>query len=130
MRYVNMWKRYIEPRSAIALRDFRTVDGERLLEDIANEYELTCTTMAHIKAFLSGAFRYAKRQGVMNSENPMPDVVLPKAKPAGDTFAYSLEEIRQMLNVLTEPAATVVATAAFTGVREGEFKSPKRLVNG
>jgi len=35
---------------------FRTVDGEHLLEDIANEYELTCTTMAHIKAFLSGAF--------------------------------------------------------------------------
>ena len=120
--YVNMWKRYIEPRSAIALRDFHTVDGERLLEDIANEYELTCTTMAHIKAFLSGAFRYAKRQGVINSENPMPDVVLPKAKPAGDTFAYSLGEIRQMINVLTEPAATVVATAAFTGVREGELR--------
>ena len=38
------------------------------------------------------------------------------------TFAYSLEEIRQMLNVLTEPAVTVVATAAFTGVREGELR--------
>jgi integrase len=120
--YLNMWTRYLEPRSALALRDFRTVDGERLLEDIANEHALTCTTMAHIKAFLSGAFRYAKRQGVMNSENPMRDVVLPKAKPAGDTFAYSLEEIRQMLNVLTEPAVTVVATAAFTGVREGELR--------
>jgi hypothetical protein len=72
------------------LRDFRTVDGERLLLEIAKS-ELTCTTLAHIKAFLSGAFRYAKRQGVLNSENPMRDVVLPKAKPGGDTYAYSLE---------------------------------------
>ena len=120
--YLNMWKRYLEPRSALALRDFRTADGERLLEDIAKEHALTSTTMAHIKAFLSGAFRYAKRQGVINSENPMRDVVLPKAKPAGDTFAYSLEQIRQMLSVLTEPAATVVAAAAFTGVREGELR--------
>jgi len=62
-----MWTRYLEPRSALALRDFRTVDGERLLEDIAKEHALTCTTMAHIKAFLSGTFRYAKRQGVIFS---------------------------------------------------------------
>jgi integrase len=79
-------------------------------------------TLAHIKAFLSGVFRYAKRLGVINSENPMRDVALPKGKPAGDTYAYSLEEITQMLNVLPEPAATVVATAAFTGVREGELR--------
>jgi hypothetical protein len=28
---------------------------------------------------------------VINSENPMRDVVLPKGKPAGETHAYSLE---------------------------------------
>jgi len=120
--YVNMWKRYLESRSAIALRDFRTVDGERLLEDIAYDHSLTGTTLAHIKAFLSGVFRFAKRKGVLNSENPMRDVVLPKGKPAGETYAYSLAEITRMLNQLTEPAATVVATAAFTGVREGELR--------
>jgi hypothetical protein len=52
----------------------------------------------------------------------MRDVVFPKAKPASDTVAYSLEEIWQMFSVLTEPAATVVVTAAFTGVREGELR--------
>jgi len=72
--------------------------------------------------FLSGIFRYAKRQGVLNSENPMRDVVLPKAKPAADTYAYSLEEITQMLHVLPEPAATIVAAASFTGVRKGELR--------
>ena len=120
--YRNMWKRYLKPRGETMLRDFRTVDGERILESIAKEHSLTSTTLAHIKAFLSGIFRYAKRQGVINSENPMRDVVLPKGKPAGETHAYSLEEITQMLNVLPEPASTIVAVAAFTGVRKGELR--------
>jgi integrase len=120
--YRNMWKRYLKPCGEIMLRDFRTVDGERILESIAREHKLTSTTLAHIKAFLSGIFRYAKRQDVINSENPMRDVVLPKGEPAGETHAYSLEEIAQMLNVLPEPAATIVAVAAFTGVRKGELR--------
>ena len=104
------------------LREFRTVDGERLFQSIAKEHKLTCTTLAHIKAFLSGVFRFARRQGVINSENPMRDVVLPKGKPPGETHAYSLEDIVQMLDVLPEPAATIVAAAAFTGARKGEVR--------
>jgi integrase len=120
--YRNMWKRYLKPRGEIMLREFRTVDVERILESIAKEHKLTSTTLAHIKAFLSGIFRFAKRQGVINSENPVRDVVLPKGKPAGETHAYSLKEITQMLKVLPEPASTIVAVAAFTGVRKGELR--------
>src|ERR1700722_16775234 len=120
--YRNMWRGYLNARCGIMLREFRTVDGERILESIAKEHKLTSTTLAHVKAFLSGIFRYAKRQGVINSENPMRDVVLPKGKPAGETHAYSLEEITQMLNVLPEPASTIIAVAAFTGVRKGELR--------
>jgi integrase len=117
-----MWTRYLKSRSNIMLREFRTVDGERLFQSIAKEHKLTCTTLAHIKAFLSGVFRFARRQGVINSENPMRDVVLPKGKPPGETHAYSLEDIVQMLDVLPEPAATIVAAAAFTGARKGEVR--------
>jgi integrase len=120
--YRNMWRRYLKPRSNIMLREFRTVDGERLLQSIAKEHNLTCTTLAHIKAFLSGVFRFAKRQGVINSENPMRDVVLPKGNPPSETHAYSLEDIVQILDVLPEPAATIVAAAAFTGARKGEVR--------
>jgi len=52
----------------------------------------------------------------------MHDVEIPKARPAGETCAYSLEEEIQMLAILPEPAATVVATAAFTGARKGELR--------
>ena len=120
--YRNMWRRYLKPRCDIMLREFRTVDGERLLQSIAKEHNLTSTTLAHIKAFLSGVFRFAKRQGVTDSENPMRDVVLPKGKVAGETHAYSLQEITQMLHVLPEPASTIIAVAAFTGIRKGELR--------
>ena len=52
----------------------------------------------------------------------MRDVALPKGKPAGETHAYCLEEITRMLNVLPEPASTIIAVAAFTGVRKGELR--------
>jgi integrase len=120
--YRNLWKCYLRRHGAIALRDFRTVDGEQILESIAAGKELTCTTLAHIKAFLSGVFRNAKRQGILNSENAIRDVVLPKAKAAGETYAYSLEKITLMLNVLLEPAATIVAAVSYTGARKGELR--------
>src|SRR6266478_5571208 len=46
----------------------------------------------------------------------------PKARPAGETHAYSLEEEVRMLAILPEPAATIVAVAAFTGARKGEIR--------
>ncbi len=45
----------------------------------------------------------------------------PKARPSKETYAYNLEEISQLLAALPEPAATIVATAAFAGLRRGEI---------
>ena len=78
--YRNLWRRYLLCRSNIALRDFRTLEGEEMLNAIVRERYLSRTTAAHIKSFLSGIFRYAKRLGVLSSENPMRDVVLPKTR--------------------------------------------------
>jgi integrase len=38
------------------------------------------------------------------------------------THAHSLDEIKKILVVLPEPARTVVLTAAFTGLRQGELR--------
>jgi integrase len=104
------------------LRDFRTTDGSRLLQAIAHESDLSITTFKHIKAMLSGVFTYAKNEGLFDGANPVQDVFLPNARPEGDTFAYFLPEICQMVTLLPEPARTIVATAAFTGLREGELR--------
>jgi hypothetical protein len=111
--YKNLWIRYIQQDGQLALRDFRTLDGQQMLRSIATREDLSRPTLGHIKHFLSGVFRYARRQGVLNSPNPMHDVEIPKGRPAGETYAYSLEAEALMLTLLPEPAATVVATAAF-----------------
>jgi len=121
--YMHMWSRHLKTRSSLALRDFRTVDGENMLRAIARTENLNRTSLAHIKSFLSGAFRYARRQGILNTgENPMRDIMVPKARPGNETHAYSLEDILKMLVVVPEPAATALATAAFTGARRGEIR--------
>ena|SRR5258708_305720 len=48
---------------------------------------------------------------------------VPAFAPNGaDAKPYSLEEVSAMLKVLSEPSATAVATAAFTGLRLGELR--------
>lgn len=121
--YRNMWKCYLKPRCGqMRLSDFRTADGERLLADIAKHYDLSRNTLMHIKNLMSGVFKHAKRLGAINSINPMQDVSIPKARPRGETYAYSLEEIFRMISVLPEPASTIIATAAFTGLRKSEIR--------
>jgi len=52
----------------------------------------------------------------------MQDVSIPNARSSGQTYAYTLEEILKMISILPQPAATVVATTAFTGMRKGEIR--------
>src|SRR5579884_3038880 len=120
--YRNMWRRYIKPDGDRALREFRTFECEQMLTSIARTHDLCRSTLAHIKHFLGGAFRYARRQGVLDSSNPMREVEIPRARAASETHAYSLEEEVRMLSILPEPAATIVAVAAFTGARKGEVR--------
>jgi integrase len=121
--YRSLWKRYlVQHVQDVQLREFRTMDAERILSAIRQQCDVNVTTLGHIKAFLSGIFRHAKRQGVLTGENPIRDAGIPKARGAGETHAYSLDEIQRMLELLEEPAATIVACAAFTGARKGELR--------
>jgi len=88
--YKNIWLRYVKPDGELPLREIRTLDGEQMLKSIARREDLNRLTLGHIKHFLSGVFRYARRKGVLNNPNPMHDVEIPKARPAGETHAYSL----------------------------------------
>jgi integrase len=50
------------------------------------------------------------------------DATIPPAPDGAETHAYSLDEISAMLAVLPEPARTMIATAAFTGLRRSELQ--------
>jgi integrase len=103
------------------LREFRTSHVDKLMAAVAAEKMRAHTTHRNLKSFLSGAFRYAKRNDLI-AENPVRDSLVPRGKPAGDSYAYSLDEIEAMLKVLPEPGRTGLIVAAFTGLRIAEVK--------
>ncbi len=123
-QYKDVWENHLKPRMGkLTLRVFRTVHGEQMLAAIARESNLGRSSLRHCKAFLSGAFKQAKRLGILDGLNPIQDVSIPKApEPEQETYAYSLSEIKAMLTPLGEPAWTAVLTAALTGLRKSELR--------
>lgn len=119
-----MWSDYLKARCQSAwLREVKTHHLQSWLEEIAKEHEISKTTVKHVKNFLSGVFRHAAQQGFFDGARPVRLAEVPAFAPnGGDTKPYSLEEIGAMLQVLSEPAATAVAAAAFTGLRLGEVR--------
>jgi integrase len=105
------------------VRDFRTVDAEQLLQAIAREYPAFAhTTFARLKSLLSGIFTHALRMGIIIGPNPISPISIPRGQQSSQTYAYSLEEIEQIIGLLPEPAKTVFAVAAFAGLRQGEIR--------
>jgi integrase len=122
-QYRDVWENHLKPRMGkLTLRIFRTVHGETMLAKIAEQTGLGRSSLRHCKAFLSGAFKQAKRLGILDGLNPIQDVSIPRAPEPEETYAYSLDEIKAMLVVLSEPAWTVVLCAALTGLRKGEIR--------
>jgi integrase len=123
-QYRDVWANHLKPRmGTLTLRGFRTVHGEQMLTNIAAQSKLGRSSLRHCKAFLSGAFKQAKRLGILDGINPIQDVSIPRVPEAQeDTYAYSLAEINAMLAMLAEPTRTVVLTAALSGLRKSELR--------
>jgi integrase len=121
--YRDIWNNHLKARSvALWMREIRTCDVQRILDDIAKPGTLSSNSLRHIKSHISAVFSYAKQQGYFDGENPARNTAIPPSRPSEETYAYSLEEIAQILSALPEPAATVFAVAAFTGARRGEIR--------
>jgi hypothetical protein len=98
------------------LREFRTVDASRMLRAIAKENDLTKTASQHIKSVLSTIFTYAKNEGAFDGANPVDGVLIPMlARGPGQTHAYDLDEVLQILDLLPLLAKTMVAIAPSRG---------------
>ena len=119
-----IWINHLRDRvGRIRLREFRTVDASRMLRAIAKEKDLTKTTLQHIKSVLSTVFTYAKNDGAFDGANPVDGVLIPwDARESGETHAYDLTQVLQILDVLPILTKSLVATAAFAGLRQGELR--------
>ena len=122
--YREIWNNHIRDRvGQIRLREFRTVHASKMLRAIAEEHDLTKTTLQHIKSVLSGVFTHAKNEGAFDGVNPVQDARIPRtAREPGETYAYNLTQIRRILDVLPLLPKAVIATASFAGLREGELR--------
>jgi integrase len=114
----------------IQLRNVRTPDINRLFKSliVADGVDMRSTSAyRNVRNFLSGAFRAAVGEGLMDF-NPVRDAMVVRGNDP-DTYAYSLSEVKQLMAVLkddgqewkrTMRAAFMVA--AFTGLRLEEIK--------
>jgi integrase len=110
-----IWSNHLRDRvGELRLREFRTVDASRMLRAIAKEKDLTKTTLQHIKSVLSTIFTYAKNEGTFDGANPVDGVL--------QTHAYDLGQVLEILDLLPLLAKSLVATAAFAGLRHGELR--------
>jgi integrase len=121
--YKAIWNNHLKPRSAeVWLNDIRTYSVQEWIDAIAKSGPVSRNYLLRMKAFVSAAFKEARRQDYYLGENPARDVaVTPRATAPQEGYAYSLNEIAAMLTVFPEPAKTIFAVAAFAGLRRGEI---------
>src|SRR5712691_6082519 len=123
--YRQVWKQHLKPLCEKTwLKDTRTYHVQSWLNAIAKSDALSRNSLRRIQSVLSGIFSLAKRLGYYDGVNPVQDTrVDPSAPEAAETYAYSLEEVRALVGLLPEPAATAFAMAAFMGLRIGEIEA-------
>jgi integrase len=122
--YRDIFKNHIKTSvGGIRMRDFHTKDAQHLFDAmVENTPELSHQSLLRVKAFLSGVFTYARQEDVLRGANPMQGVKADGRRYKPARSAYALEDIHSMLAKLEEPSRTVVAVAAFTGLRASEIR--------
>jgi integrase len=120
--YRDVWTVHVEKSAIVTtrLRDFSTVHAQAFFNGL--DGGLSHETHKRIKSFLSGVFSTAKQLGAFEGVNPVRDTKVGGGKKKFVGYAYSLEEVGIMLKKLPEPARTVCAVAAFTGLSASELR--------
>jgi integrase len=120
--YRLIWKNHLKPLCQSAqLKDVKTHHVQNWL-DAVNKEGLGKNSLKHIKSVISAIFTLAKQLGFFQQENPARETAIdPTATAPSEQYAYDLGEIQQIISLLPEPAATIFATAAYSGLRHGEL---------
>ncbi len=114
--------------SDVRLRDFRTVHGQRILRSVSPPTKRQGsgrTTLLRAKAFLSSVFKHARREGFLDSPNPMRDVSVPGKPQKFRGAVYTMDEIERIARYVGEAdmaAFTAISVAAFAGLRLSELR--------
>ena len=136
--YKDIWSVHIEnnPIAKVQLRNLDNRAVRNFLE--SRPQHLSHRTHLRIKSFLSGVFAWAIQDGAFHGTNPVDGIKVggerkrstakterEKKIRESNKHAYSLDEVADMLGKLPEPARTVCAVAAFTGLSRSELRGLK-----
>jgi integrase len=138
--YKDIYKVHVlnNPVAKIQLSKFTSQNGQQFLESLPQK--LSHQTHLRIKNFLRGVFSWAIASGTLTGVNPMEATkaggstkksgtagltLREKKIRASNEHAYTLEEVADMMDKLPEPARTVCAVAAFTGLTRSELRGLK-----
>jgi len=139
--YKDIYKVHVQnnPFGKLLLRQVRGIDARRFIESI--DQKLSHQTHLRIKNFMSGVFTWAITDEAYSGPNPFDGVkaggwTKDSERPApknererkireSNDHAYTLEEVADMMEKLPEPARTVCAVAAFTGLTRSEIRGLK-----
>jgi len=125
----DIWRVHLRTRAEKSwLRDVQTYDVQTWLNEIEAQArtkegkQLTHSSLARIKSFLSGTFKHALQMGFLSGVNPATGTSIPKGRESSPTQAYELKTIQRITALLPEPASTVIALAGLAGLRRGEIR--------
>ncbi len=124
---VSIYDKHLKHRfGKLRLRDARPVHFQRMMRDIS---DVGHTTLLHIKNFISGVFEFARRDGVLDTPNPVISVTVPGRRKKFDGAAYTLADVSDMLEAFNnetsqdETARDVIAFLSLTGLRQSECRA-------
>src|SRR5258708_33231834 len=94
-----------------------------MLRAIAKKKDLTKTTLKYFRSLLRAVFIDDKNEGALDGTNLVYVVlILMLAGEPGQTHAYDLDQVLQILDLLPLLAKTLVAIVAFARLRPGELR--------
>jgi integrase len=102
----------------VRLRDFQTVNAQRVLDDI----DLSHASLQRIKTGMSALFSHALRLGFISGHNPVHEAQPEGRRSEFEGAAYTAADVEHMLGKLTGLPRVVVGVAAFTGLRLAELR--------
>jgi integrase len=138
--YRKIFKKHIvgKPIASIPINKLTTKDGQDFLDSLPQN--LSHKTHLRVRAFLSSVLTAALQSNVISGTNPMDATKaggLSKGRKesqlsprelkirASNKHAYEHAEVALMLEKLPEPARTICAVAAFTGLTRSEIPALK-----
>jgi integrase len=125
--YKDFFRRNLKPAfKGLRMHEMRLHVAQQIIDGIAEAHpHLSPGAMKHLKWLGVAIFDFAAQQGAFNpdSKNPFFEVAIPKTQHKSQPTRHAtLDDVVAMINALDEPAATVVAVAAFSGLRKSELQ--------